>query len=47
VVVLSEEDFAELVAEAERSWLAESLSDVRAGRVRRGTVSKLLAELRR
>jgi PHD/YefM family antitoxin component YafN of YafNO toxin-antitoxin module len=47
VVVLSEEDFAELVAEAERSWIAESLRDVREGKVRRGTVGKLLGELRR
>ncbi len=47
VVALSEEDFAELVADAERSWIFESLREVRAGKVRRGTVSKLLAELRR
>jgi PHD/YefM family antitoxin component YafN of YafNO toxin-antitoxin module len=46
-VVLSEEEFAELVHEAERSWLAESLADLREGRVRRGTVAELLAELRR
>ena len=45
-VVLSEEDFAELVAEAEQSWIAQSLADVREGRVRRGTVADLLAELR-
>jgi PHD/YefM family antitoxin component YafN of YafNO toxin-antitoxin module len=45
-VVLSEEEFAELVTEAERSWIAESLADVREGRTRTGTVADLLVELR-
>lgn len=47
VVVLSEEDFAELVADAERSWIAESLTDLREGRVRRGSLADLLADLHR
>lgn len=47
VVALSEGDFAELVAEAERSWIAESVRDLREGRVRHGSVSDLLAELHR
>lgn len=46
-VVLSEEEFADLVNEAEQSWIAASLADVQEGRVRRGTVADLLAELRR
>jgi len=44
-VVLSEEEFAELVRDAERAWIAASLADAREGRVRRGTVAELLAEL--
>jgi PHD/YefM family antitoxin component YafN of YafNO toxin-antitoxin module len=44
-VVLSEEEFAELVRDAERGWIEASLADVREGRVRRGTVAELLAEL--
>jgi PHD/YefM family antitoxin component YafN of YafNO toxin-antitoxin module len=47
VVVLTEEDFAELLRDAERSWITASLADVREGRVRRGTVAELLSELRR
>ena len=46
-VVLSEEEFSELVRDAERGWIAASLADVREGRVRRGTVAELLAELHR
>ena len=46
-VVLSEEEFAELVGSAERGWIDASLADVREGRVYRGTAAKLLAELRR
>jgi PHD/YefM family antitoxin component YafN of YafNO toxin-antitoxin module len=46
-VVVSEEEFAELVRSAERGWIAASLIDVREGRVRRGTAAKLVAELRR
>lgn len=45
-VVLTEDEFAELVRDAERGWLAESLNDLREGRVRKGSVQELLDELR-
>lgn len=47
VVVLSEEEFAELVGEAERARIAASLADVREGRVRWGTAAEVLEELSR
>ncbi len=47
VVVLSEEEFADLVSEAERSRIAASLADVREGRVRWGTAAEVLEELSR
>lgn len=46
-VVLSEEEFAELVHDAERTRIGESLADVREGRVRWGTAAALLKELSR
>lgn len=46
-VVLSEEDFAELIGAAERARIAESLADIREGRVRWGTAADLLKELAR
>ncbi len=47
-VILSEERYRELVAEAEEAYVARvkaSLEDVKAGRVRRGTTADLLKEL--
>jgi PHD/YefM family antitoxin component YafN of YafNO toxin-antitoxin module len=46
-VALSEEDYAELVSEADRSRIAASLEDVRVGRVRWGTAAELIKELTR
>lgn len=46
-VVLSEEEFAELVSEVERSRIVASLADIREGRVHYGTAAELLAELHR
>lgn len=47
-VVLSEERYQELVAEANEAYIARvkaSLEDVAAGRVKRGSVDELLKEL--
>ena len=47
-VVLSEERYQELVAEAEEAYQARvktSLQDVAAGRVKRGTADELIKEL--
>jgi PHD/YefM family antitoxin component YafN of YafNO toxin-antitoxin module len=48
-VVLSEERYQELVAEAEEAYLARvraSLEDVKEGRVKRGTAEDLIKELK-
>lgn len=47
-VVLTEERYRELVAEAEEAYVARvkaSLEDVKAGRVKRGTAAELIKEL--
>ena len=47
-VVLTEERYKELVAEAEEAYVARvkaSLEDVKAGRVRRGSAADLIKEL--
>ncbi|WP_298267318.1 prevent-host-death protein [Geobacter sp.] len=47
-VVLTEERYRELVAEAEEAYVARvkaSLEDVKAGRVKRGTAADLIKEL--
>ena len=47
-VILSEERYRELVADAEEAYVARvkaSLEDVKAGRVRRGSASDLIKEL--
>lgn len=47
-VVLTEESYRELVAEAEEAYVARvkaSLEDVKAGRVKRGTAADLIKEL--
>jgi PHD/YefM family antitoxin component YafN of YafNO toxin-antitoxin module len=47
-VILSEERYKELVAEAEEAYVARvkaSLEDVKAGRVRRGSAADLIEEL--
>jgi PHD/YefM family antitoxin component YafN of YafNO toxin-antitoxin module len=47
-VVLSEARYAELVAEAEKAYLARvkaSLDDVKAGRVKRGSAADLIKDL--
>lgn len=46
-VVLSEEEFANLVGEVERARIAASLADIREVRVRWGTAADLLRELQR
>jgi PHD/YefM family antitoxin component YafN of YafNO toxin-antitoxin module len=46
-VALSEEQYAELVSDADRGRIAASLEDVRAGRVRWGTAAALAKELSR
>jgi len=47
-VILSEERYRELVADAEEAYVARvkaSLEDVKAGRVRRGSAADLIKEL--
>jgi len=47
-VVLSEERYQELMAEAEEAYVARvkaSLQDVKAGRVKRGSAAELIKEL--
>lgn len=47
-VVLTEERYRELVAEAEEAYVARvkaSLQDVKAGRVKRGSAAELIKEL--
>lgn len=47
-VVLTEDRYAELVAEAEEAYVARvkaSLEDVKAGRVKRGSAADLIREL--
>ena len=47
-VVLTEERYRELVAEAEEAYVARvkaSLEDVKAGRVKRGSAAELIREL--
>lgn len=47
-VILSEERYKELVAEAEEAYVARvkaSLEDMKAGRVRRGSAADLIKEL--
>jgi len=46
-VILSEDEFAELVSDAERTRIAESLADIREGRVHWGSAADLIAELHR
>ena len=46
-VVLSETDYEALLSDLAEARLARSEADVKAGRVRRGTAAKLMAELRK
>ena len=46
-VVLSEEDYEALLSDLGEARLASSEADVKAGRVRRGSASKLMAQLRK
>jgi PHD/YefM family antitoxin component YafN of YafNO toxin-antitoxin module len=44
-VVLSEQDYTELIADLSEARLAASERDMQAGRVRRGTAAELMADL--
>jgi PHD/YefM family antitoxin component YafN of YafNO toxin-antitoxin module len=44
-VVLSEQDYKELIADLSEARLAASGRDLKAGRVRRGTAADLMADL--
>ena len=46
-VVMSEADYQTMLGDLAAARLAASLADVKAGRVRRGTVAQLVRELRR